>query len=125
MKRFSVLVISLLFLIFSVLSGCRTGAEQLNECSFVMNIQYANAGGRMLMLNLTTPDKGKGPFPVVVLVHGWTGNSYDLLDVQERLGEVEVRHDALAHAARLDHARPADQQRGAQRFLVNPPLVER
>ena len=44
--------------------------------------------------------------------------------VEERLGEIEVRDDVAVHAARLDHARPADDQRRAQRLLEDPPLVE-
>jgi acetyl esterase/lipase len=51
------------------------------------NVEYANAGGESLQLNLARPKAGDGPFPAVVCIHGGgfragKRESYDPLTVK-------------------------------------------
>ena len=37
---------------------------------FYPNIEYDTFGARALKIDLTTPDEGDGPYPVIVFMHG-------------------------------------------------------
>lgn len=52
-------------------------AQPLSETGAQRNLEYAKADGKPLLLDLYVPKEGKGPFPLVIWVHGggWKSGS--------------------------------------------------
>lgn len=72
MKRLFVLTLCL-FILFAATSFCH--ADPLKDVKAMKDLEYARYGERSMKLDLYVPEKGEGPFPIVVWVHGggWVG----------------------------------------------------
>jgi len=79
-----------LILIFTISSGLFTSCKSTINNSSDINISitenliYHTVDGRNLKLDLTMPDKKKGPFPVIIYIHGTKGDKSNFRQEQMR-----------------------------------------
>jgi acetyl esterase/lipase len=81
-----------------------------DSVTFEPDIEYANAGGESLKLDLARPKEAKGPLPVVVCIHGGgfrAGNRYGYRSVCVKLAQQGYAAVTISYRLAPKHQFPA------------------